>query len=102
MFPNRSVPRDRRGRLSAARLAQFQATGSVVLQDQTEGLSLTAQRVVFLRDRRLLAIYGTQQQKAHLVTQKPGQLPNQITIEHLFYNLETGKLELSKPTLTTR
>lgn len=84
----------RMGRLSSDRLRQFQAAGSVVLQDQVEGLSVTADSIIYERPRQILAIAGTKQRKAHIVTQKPGKLPNQVTTERLFYNLATGKLEL--------
>jgi hypothetical protein len=36
---------------------------------------------------------------AHIVTQKPGKLPNQVTTERLFYNLATRKLELVQTTV---
>ncbi len=87
----------RMGRLSSDRLRQFQASGSVTLQDFTEGLSLTADRVIYEKQRKILAIYGTLQRKAHIVTQKPGRLPNQISAERLFFNLSTGRVEVSKP-----
>jgi len=89
----------RMGRLSSDRLRQFQAAGSVVLQDQVEGLSVTADSVIYERPRQILAIAGTKQRKAHIVTQKPGKLPNQVTTERLFYNLATGKLELVQTTV---
>ncbi len=89
----------RMGRLSSDRLRQFQASGSVVLQDQVEGLSVTADSVIYERPRQILAISGTKQRKAHIVTQKPGKLPNQVTTERLFYNLATGKLELVQTTV---
>lgn len=84
----------RMGGMSSERIAQFQAEGSVVLQDESEGLSLTADRVVYWKDRNGLAVYGTPQQRAHLVVQKPGQLPQQVAVERLFYNFATGKAEL--------
>ena len=87
------------GRLSSDRLRQFQAAGSVVLQDQVEGLSVTADSVIYERPRQILAISGTKQRMAHIVTQKPGKLPNQVTTERLFYNLATRKLELVQTTV---
>jgi lipopolysaccharide export system protein LptA len=92
----------RMGRLSADQLRQFQASGAVRLQDQAEGLSLTADRVVYERNRKILVIYGTAQRKAHIVKQEPGRLPNQVSVERLFYNLATGRLELTGPTVDTR
>ena len=92
----------RMGRLSVDQLRQFQASGSVVLQDVSEGLSLTADRVVYWRDRNLLAVYGSERLSARIVTQKPAQLPNQVTVDRLFYDLNTGRMEMSKPTLTAR
>jgi lipopolysaccharide export system protein LptA len=89
----------RMGRLSSDRLRQFQASGSVVLQDQVEGLSVTADSVVYERPRQILAISGSRQRKAQIITQKPGRLPNQVATERLFYNLATGKLELVQTTV---
>ncbi|MGB2984976.1 MAG: hypothetical protein WBE26_03755, partial [Phycisphaerae bacterium] len=92
----------RMGRLSADQLRQFQASGSVMLQDQAEGLWLTAEDVIYEQQRKILVIHGTPQRKAHIITQKPGQLPNRVTVERLFYNLATGRVELSSPTLNAR
>jgi lipopolysaccharide export system protein LptA len=89
----------RMGRLSSDRLRQFQASGSVILQDQVEGLSVTADSVVYERPRQILAISGSKQRKAQIITQKPGRLPNQVATERLFYNLATGKLELVQTTV---
>ena len=89
----------RMGRLSSDRLRQFQAAGSVILQDQVEGLFVTADSIIYERPRQILAISGSKQRKAHIVTQKPGKLPNQVTTERLFYNLATGKLELVQTTV---
>lgn len=88
-----------RGRLSSDHLRQFHASGGVVLQDQVEGLSVTADTVVFEKPRQLLAISGTKQRKATIITQKPGKLPNQVATERLFYNFATGKLELVQTTV---
>ena len=99
---SRRPPGRRMGRLSAAQLKQFEAKGAVVLQDQSEGLSVVSERLVYWKDRRLLAIYGTPQRKANIVIQKPGELPNQVSVKHLFYNLATGELEVSKPELKAR
>lgn len=98
---SRLEPR-RMGRLSAGRLGQFQASGGVRLQDVSEGLSLTADRIVFWKDQNLLAIYGSPRRNAHIVKQRPGQLPHQVAVEHLHYNLNTGEWELSKPSVTSR
>ncbi len=89
----------RRGRLSADHLRQFHAAGSVLLQDHVEGLRVTADAVVFERPRQILAINGTKYRKATIVTQKPGKLPNQVATERLFYNLATGKVEMSQTTV---
>ena len=42
------------------------------------------------------------QRKAYIVTQKPGKLPNQVSVERVFYDLSTGKVEIASPTLRTR
>jgi hypothetical protein len=85
------------GAINAARLSQFQASGMVSLQDESENLFVTADRVVYWKDHELLSIHGNPQRRAHVVTQKPGQLPNQVSAERLSYNLATGQLEISKP-----
>jgi hypothetical protein len=92
----------RMGRLSAERLQQFQASGSVVLQDQSEGLSVTADRVVYWKDRNLLGVYGTPYHKAYIVQQKPGRLPTQASVERLFYRLGTQEMELARWALRAR
>jgi lipopolysaccharide export system protein LptA len=89
----------RRGRLSADHLRQFHAAGSVTLQDQVEGLSVTADSIVFEKPRQLLAIAGNRERKATIITQKKGKLPNQISTERLYYNLAIGKLELMQTTV---
>lgn len=96
--PRRSRDDDRIGRLSASDLRQFEATGAVELQDETEGLSILADRVVFERARRILSINADGPRKARLVKQQPGQLPYQVTVNRLVYNLGTGQVELSQPT----
>lgn len=98
-----SAQGDRRmGGLSADRLEQFQATGSVRLQDEGQGLSLAANRVVYWKDREVLGIYGSAQRRADVAIQRPGQLPNRLSVERLFYNLADGTWELTKPALTAR
>ena len=100
--PSSRADDQRIGRLSSQRLEQFQATGSVVLQDQSEGLSLTADNVIYWKSRSLLAIYGSPSRKAHIVKQKPGKAPSQASAERLFYNLTTGDWELMQPSLKSR
>jgi hypothetical protein len=92
----------RMGRLSAGRLDRFQASGAVRLQDVHEELSLTADRVVFWKDRNVLAIYGSPQRKAHIIKQRAGQLPHQVSVERLFYNLTTGAWEIYQSSITSR
>ncbi len=94
---------DRRmGRLSAAQLRQFQAIGTVKIQDETEGISLTADRVVYERDRDILAIYGTKQRPAQIWVQKPGELPTHFSAARMFYDVNTGSVEASGATVTGR
>ena len=93
----------RMGRLSAGRLAQFEASGHVVLQDRGQGLSLTAGRLVYLRDRALLSVYGSLGRKMQIVIQREGQLPIQASGTHLFYNLKTQRIEgIAAPTFQSR
>ncbi len=92
---------DRRmGRLSAGMLRQFQATGSVEIQDETEGLHLTADRVVYERERDILAIHGTTQREAQIWVQKPGELPTHVSAVRMFYDVQTGRVEASGATVT--
>jgi len=92
----------RMGRLSAEQLRQFQATGSVMIQDDTEGLYVTADRVKYERDRDILVIHGSPQRDAQIVVQKPGELPTQVTAERMFLDLETGKIEAAGTTIKGR
>ncbi|MHC4697566.1 MAG: hypothetical protein ACYTFA_12575 [Planctomycetota bacterium] len=92
---------DRRmGRLSAGLLRQFQANGSVEIQDETEGLHLTADRVVYERERDILAIHGTPQREAQIWVQKPGELPTNVKSARMFYDVQTGRVEASGTTVT--
>ncbi len=83
-------PQQQMGRLSTTQLRQFHASGQVRLQDQTEGLSLTASDLTFERERELLIIQG---QPARIIQQRPGQLPVDATVKRAFYNLRTKRLE---------
>jgi hypothetical protein len=84
----------RMGRLSSDRLRQFRALGTVVLRDEVERLSLTAEEIVYERPRKILLIHGTKQRKAQIIKQSPGRLPDQVSAERLFYNLATGQIEV--------
>ncbi len=97
-FLDRSAERkptsQRMGRLSSERLRQFRAFGTVTLQDEVERLSLTANEVIYERPRKILMIHGTTHQKAQIVKQSPGRLPDQLAAERLFYNMATGQIEV--------
>ena len=84
------------GRLSADRLRQFHASGSVRLQDPTEGLSLTASDVVYEKDRDLLLVQGDTRRTAHIVLQRPGQFPREYVAERFSYNLKTNRAEAAR------
>ncbi len=92
----------RLGRISTGTLRRFQAEGSVVLQDQSEGLTVWSDRIVYERPREILVIFGSPMRKARIVTQKPGRPPNQMTVDRLIYNLATGEAELLGPLATGR
>ena len=99
----RGNPQQKRmGGLTTSGLSQFKATRNVSIQDKTEGLSLAADRVEYMRDRSLLAIYGTPQNKADIVIQRQGQFPRKMAVERCFYNLETGSVEISKSSFSGR
>ena len=90
----RREPKQRQmGGLSGDRLRQFQASGSVELQDETENLWLLADRLVFERDRQILAIYGLPNQRARIYRYGKGTAHGTIQVERAFYNLATGELE---------
>ncbi len=84
----------RMGRLSSERLSQFHAEGAVRLQDESEGLYLTAARLIYWKARETLAIHGSPGQKAHIVLRRAGELPTQMSVYRFLYNLTTG-LELA-------
>ena len=87
-------PENRRmGGLNSDLLRQFEASRSVRLQDESEGLSLMADRVVYERDREILAIYGSPGRKVQIVHQEPGEPPKIIAVQRAFYNLKTGEME---------
>jgi len=93
----------RMGRLGASLLQHFAAEGTVTLEDSGEGLMLSAGRVVYERDRRLLAVYGSHQQDARIIIQTPGRLPNQFSAERFFYDVEKNQIEqVVKPSLKSR
>lgn len=99
----RSSEGNRMGRLGASLLQHFTAEGSVTLDDSGEGLSLTAGRVVYERDRRLLAVYGSSHLNARVIIQRPGRLPNQYAAERFFYDVEKNQIEqVFKPSLKSR
>lgn len=97
-------PRDadaqRLSSMSAQRLRQFRSSGKVTLQDRQPNLSLalTADEVIYERDRDLLAIYGEESSPAHLVTQKPKELPRDVNFLRAFYRLSANELEVTAPT----
>lgn len=94
---------DRRmGRLSAEKLRQFRAIGNVTLQDQSEGLALTSHDLTYQRERSLLIVQGSAERKAHIVIQRPGEFPRDVTVERFFYNLKTKAVEVSKPEMKGR
>ncbi|MFQ5495602.1 MAG: hypothetical protein ACE5EX_09505, partial [Phycisphaerae bacterium] len=93
---------NRLGGLRSDRLRQFEATGSVSLQDSTENLYVTADRVVYWKDSELLGIFAHGDRRAHISKKPPGQLPNQVSVKRMFYNLRTGELEAAKPAMDAR
>lgn len=91
---------DRRvGRISTNALRQFQASGNVTLQDQSEGLSLWSDRLIYERPRRLLQIFGTDYRKAKIIKETANKMPYQLSAKHIFYNLGTGEIEVLGPTV---
>ena len=89
------------GRISSDRLHRFRANGRVVLREEVEQFSLNAEEITYERPRKVLLIHGSPFRKAQLIRQRPGKLPDQMAAERIFYSLETGKIEISRPRLTT-
>jgi len=93
---------NRMGGLSADRLRQFQAAGSVRLQDQMEGLWVAAETILYDKERSLLSVYGGGQNKAQIVIQKPSAFPQTHSASRFFYNLTTHAVEGSEPNFAGR
>lgn len=93
----RSNDAPRMGRLSAAGLRQFDANGSVRLQDDAERLNLQADQVIYERPRNLLVIYGSPKRKAVIVRQEPNKLPTRIQVRRMIYDLSTGAFSIDDP-----
>ncbi len=90
----RPAKRQRMGGLSSDQLRQFQASRSVTLQDQTAYLpEVTADRIVYERDRNILSIFGAPGREARIVRQKPGEAPSISKVQRAFYDLENNRLE---------
>ncbi len=88
-----SLDNNRRGRISADRLKQFQASGSVTLEDLSLGLWLSADRLTYERDRDLLVIRGTLNQPAKINRQDADGSHTAAEATILFYNIKTQKIE---------
>jgi len=91
----RRDPSRRLGRLSTSSLRQFNANGSVRFNDPGEGLQVFSDELIYERPRKLLAIRGGASRKARIIKRRDGRLPLQLDEERLFYNLETGRLEIT-------
>jgi len=94
---SREASSRRMGRLTSDRLRRFHASGNVDLEDTTDGLWLTCEDLVFERDRSILVIEGGRVRKARIIKQEAGKLPTHVDGARFFYNLETGRLDVSKP-----
>lgn len=87
----------RMGRISSDRLRRFRAAGRVALREEVDQFSLAADEVTYERPRQTLLINGVPNRKAQLIRQRPGKLPDQMAAERIYFNLETGKIEISGP-----
>lgn len=92
----------RMGRLSADRLRQFHASKDVELQDPTEGLALTADDLIFEKQRNILIVQGSPRARAHIVLARPGQFPREYEAERFFYDLKTNRAEASRARFRSR
>ncbi len=79
--------------LNARNLRQFKAAGNVTLQDQVEGIAISATDLTFERERKVLVIQGTEYDQAHIVLQRPGRFPLELSTKRAFYNLADKSLE---------
>ena len=91
----------RMGRISSDRLRRFRANGRVALREEVDQFSLNAEEVIYERPRKILLIHASPNRKAQLIRRRPGKLPDQMAAERIFYNLETGKIEISRPDVRT-
>ena len=88
----RSHPSRRMGGLSSERMRQFQASGSVSLQDRK--MSLTADEVLYERERNFLEVHGTRQRKAVVVIREPGEQPQLYSYTFLRIDLTSGTAQI--------
>lgn len=86
---------ERMGRLSTSSLRQFSAHDKVQFNDPGEGLQVWSDGLVYEQPRKLLAIQGSASRKARIIKRRPGRLPLQMDEDRLFYNLKTGRLEIT-------
>ncbi len=84
----------RMGELRVGHLRQFHASGSVKLDDSTEGLYLECKDLTYEQQRKLLLIQGTRRHKALIVRQLPGKRPREGRFEQCIYNLERNEIEV--------
>ncbi len=96
----RSREAGRMGGLSAARLRRFHAEDSVDLRDPAFGIWLSATTVTFERDRHLLAIHGTDRQRAVLTRRRPGELPFKTVARRIYFDTETEEIEAKDPLIS--
>jgi lipopolysaccharide export system protein LptA len=78
----------RLGRISAERLRQFQADGSVSLEDSTEGIWLNADHLTYERERELLDLRG---QPAQITKLDERGNPTTVQTEIITYDLKTNQ-----------
>jgi len=81
------------GRMSGARLKQFQASGDVRLIDEIVGFWAVADVLTFERARGLLTLEGRQRVPAEIVLQQPGKLPYSAKSISISYDIPSGRIE---------
>lgn len=81
------------GRISGARLKQFQASGDVRLIDEIVGFWAVADVLTFERMRGLLTLEGRARVPAEIVLQQPGKLPYSAKSISISYDVPSGRIE---------
>ena len=86
--------------MSARRLEQFHANGSVrlTIKGQDQDQWLTAEELTYRKTRQLLFIQGSEDRPAEFITQVHGQPPRPVRASAITVNLATNRVDAQNPT----